>query len=143
MSDEEARNSCAAALPPAHIHFLQSLKMSLSRGKYFFCHAGVRPGVPLERQSDHDLLWIRDDFLDSTMDFGKIVVHGHTPVAEPEVLPNRINVDTGAFATGRLTCVALGNRGPRSCKSETLQQPRFAALSCYLNHWVKFALSRR
>ena len=81
-------------------------------GKYFLCHAGVRPGVPLERQDDHDLLWIRGDFLNSTMDFGKIVVHGHTPVAEPEVLPNRINVDTGAFASGRLTCVALDDRRP-------------------------------
>jgi serine/threonine protein phosphatase 1 len=81
--------------------------MSLTVGRYFLCHAGVRPGVLLERQSPEDLLWIRDDFLNSTMDFGKIVVHGHTPTVEPEVLPNRINIDTGAFATGRLTCIVL------------------------------------
>ncbi len=61
----------------------------------------------LERQSEQDLLWIRDEFLNSRMDFGKIIVHGHTPVEEPEVLPNRINIDTGAFATGRLTCLVL------------------------------------
>jgi serine/threonine protein phosphatase 1 len=67
----------------------------------------VRPGVPLQQQSDEDLLWIRNEFLDSAADFGKIVVHGHTPVVEPQVRPNRINVDTGAFATGRLTCVVL------------------------------------
>ena len=95
------------------MEFLQSLKTSLVCGRYFFCHAGVRPGVPLDRQSDDDLLWIRDEFLNSTEDFGKIVVHGHTPVPEPEVLPNRINLDTGAFATGRLTCIALDEGGHR------------------------------
>ena len=108
-----ARDELQAALPEAHVQFLRSLKTSLSRGKYFFCHAGVRPGVPLERQSEDDLLWIRDEFLGSGMDFGKIVVHGHTPVPEPEVLPNRIGIDTGAFATGRLTCVALDGGAPR------------------------------
>ena len=101
------RRNCAPRLTPQQTKFLASLKMSLVAGRYFLCHAGVRPGVALERQSDEDLLWIRDDFLDSPMDFGKIVVHGHTPVVEPQVLPNRINVDTGAFATGRLTCVVL------------------------------------
>ena len=73
----------------------------------------MRPGVPLERQSDDDLLWIRGEFLNSTMNFGKVVVHGHTPVEIPEVLPNRINIDTGAFATGRLTCVVLDEHGHR------------------------------
>jgi serine/threonine protein phosphatase 1 len=73
----------------------------------------VRPGVPLEQQSEEDLLWIRDEFLGSTMNFGKIVVHGHTPVEAPDVLPNRINIDTGAFATGHLTCVALDEGGHR------------------------------
>ena len=82
-------------------------------GRYFLCHAGIRPGVPLQRQSEEDLLWIRDEFLDSRGDFGKIVVHGHTPREEPEVLPNRINVDTGAFMTGRLTCAVLEREGVR------------------------------
>jgi diadenosine tetraphosphatase ApaH/serine/threonine PP2A family protein phosphatase len=109
----EARNQLRAALPASHLNFLRSLKTSLSRGKYFFCHAGVRPGVPLERQSEDDLLWIRDEFLNRHTDFGKIVVHGHTPVPEPEVLPNRIGIDTGAFATGRLTCVVLSGGAPR------------------------------
>jgi len=103
----EATDRLRAAIPADHRSFLQSLKTSLSYGKYFLCHAGVRPGVPLESQQEEDLLWIRDEFLNSKMDFGKIVVHGHTPRPEPEVLPNRINIDTGAFATGRLTCVVL------------------------------------
>jgi hypothetical protein len=79
----------------------------------FFCHAGVRPGVPLENQQQEDLLWIRDEFLNNKMDFGKIIVHGHTPRPVPEVLPSRINVDTGAFATGRLTCAVLERDGHR------------------------------
>lgn len=101
------------AMPRSHIEFLGALKTSFAQGRYFFCHAGVRPGVALAKQSDDDLMWIRDEFLNSTMDFGKIVVHGHTPVVEPEVRPNRINIDTGAFATGRLTCVVLDDRGHR------------------------------
>lgn len=110
---EEAADRLRAALPVEHVNFLQSLKTSFSHGQYFMCHAGVRPGVPLERQSDEDLLWIRDEFLSSKMNFGKIVVHGHTPVEEPEVRPNQINIDTGAFATGQLTCVVLDNAGHR------------------------------
>jgi serine/threonine protein phosphatase 1 len=96
-----------AALPKQHSDFLSSLPLSLDLGRYFLCHAGVRPGVPFDRQNPEDLLWIREEFLLSTLDFGKIVVHGHTPTEQPEVLPNRINIDTGAFATGRLTCVVL------------------------------------
>jgi serine/threonine protein phosphatase 1 len=61
----------------------------------------------LLQQREEDLLWIREEFLNSNADFGKIVVHGHTPVEEPEIHPNRINIDTGAFMTGRLTCVVL------------------------------------
>lgn len=75
------------------------------------CLRSVRPGVPLDRQSEEDLLWIREEFLSSRADFGKIVVHGHTPTESPDVLPNRINIDTGAFMTGRLTCAVL-DMGP-------------------------------
>jgi serine/threonine protein phosphatase 1 len=104
---EDAAASLRAAITPAHLDFLKSLRTWISIGKYFMCHAGVRPGIPLERQVEQDLLWIRDEFLSSRANFGKIVVHGHTPTEVPEVLPNRINVDTGAFMTGRLTCAVL------------------------------------
>ena len=110
---EKAAEALRAALPPAHLEFVRSLWTSLSVGKYFMCHAGVRPGIPLERQSEEDMLWIREEFLSSRADFGKIVVHGHTPTESPEVLPNRINIDTGAFMTGRLTCAVLGKGRPR------------------------------
>jgi serine/threonine protein phosphatase 1 len=76
-------------------------------GDYFFVHAGVRPGVPLAAQQPYDLLWIRDEFLTHEGLFPKIIVHGHTPVAQPDIRPNRINIDTGAYATGRLTCLKL------------------------------------
>ncbi len=104
---EQTADQLRAAVPEAHFRFIASLKVSASFRRYFLCHAGVRPGIPLERQSVDDLLWIRDEFLTSGEDFGKRIVHGHTPNEWPEVLPNRINIDTGAFATGRLTCVVL------------------------------------
>ena len=94
-------------LPLSHRIFLGSLRPSFTCGDYFFVHAGVRPGIPLAKQREEDLLWIRDDFLLYEDDFGKVVVHGHTPVREPDIRPNRINIDTGAYATGQLTCLML------------------------------------
>lgn len=113
MNYGQAATSLESTVPNEHFKFLASLKTSIITGDYFLCHAWVRPGIPLERQSVEDLLWIRDEFLNSTVDFGKIVVHGHTPSERHEVLSNRINIDTGAFATGRLTCVVLDNGEPR------------------------------
>lgn len=101
------------AMAAGHLGFLRSLQNSFSHGRYFFCHAGVRPGVPLDRQSERDLMWIRHEFLNCTESFGKIVVHGHTPVAMPDVLTNRINIDTGAVFSGRLTCIVLEPEGIR------------------------------
>jgi serine/threonine protein phosphatase 1 len=70
-------------------------------------HAGVRPGIPLARQQERDLLWIREEFLLYDQGFCKVIIHGHTPVVEPDIRPSRINIDTGAYATGRLTCLVL------------------------------------
>ena len=95
------------ALPPAHFRFFRDLQSSFECGDFFFAHAGVRPNVELSAQKESDLLWIRDEFLSSNCDFGKIIVHGHTPTREIEIGPNRINIDTGAFATDRLTCLVL------------------------------------
>ncbi|HUB64980.1 MAG TPA: metallophosphoesterase family protein [Methylocella sp.] len=95
------------AMPPSHGQFLAGLKPCFTRGDFFFVHAGVRPGTPLSRQREEDLLWIREDFLLHEEPFEKIIVHGHTPVRVPDVRKNRINIDTGAYATGRLTCLKL------------------------------------
>ena len=116
---EAAAEALRAAMPAAHADFLRNLKPSLTIGRYFLCHAGVRPGVPLDRQSDEDLLWIRKEFLDSRDDFGKIVVHGHTPSPEPELRLNRINVDTGVYLTGRLTCAVLDGERVRFLSATT------------------------
>ncbi|WP_088344904.1 MULTISPECIES: metallophosphoesterase family protein [Rhodomicrobium] len=95
------------AMPEAHRAFYRGLPVSREIGDYFFVHAGVRPGVPLGAQRAADLTFIRDPFLSHQGDFGKIIVHGHTPVAAPEFHPNRIAIDTGAVFTGRLTALCL------------------------------------
>jgi len=95
------------ALPASHSEFLGSLRLSFTCGDFFFAHAGVRPGIPLTEQREEDLLWIRQDFLLSEEGFSKVVVHGHTPILTPDIRLNRINIDTGAYATGRLTCLRL------------------------------------
>jgi serine/threonine protein phosphatase 1 len=95
------------AMPEDHMKFLSGLALSFTCGDFFLSHAGARPGVSLELQHQRDLLWIRDDFLLYRGNWDKIVVHGHTPVDRPEILPNRINLDTGAYATGRLSCLVL------------------------------------
>jgi serine/threonine protein phosphatase 1 len=96
-----------ARFPKRHRDFLESLKASASIGDYFFCHAGVRPGVALDRQNRDDLVNIREPFLSSAANYGKLVVHGHTPALAPEIRANRIGIDTAAYATGRLTCLIL------------------------------------
>jgi len=103
----ELAKALSAALSPEHKAFLQSLLPSFSCGGYFFAHAGIRPGIPLSQQRPDDLLWIRDDFLLHEEMHEKIIVHGHTPVPEIDVRPNRINIDTGAYITGRLSCLVL------------------------------------
>jgi serine/threonine protein phosphatase 1 len=110
---DQAAKALKAAIPPEHVRFLSSLEPFVMIGKYFLCHAGVRPHVPLPRQSIDDLLWIREEFLDSDVMFEKMIIHGHTPHEWPEVRPNRINIDTGAFASGRLTCLVLEEQQER------------------------------
>jgi serine/threonine protein phosphatase 1 len=97
----------AKSIPKPHLKFLDSLKLSFSCGDFLFVHAGIRPGVPIRKQGEEDLLWIREEFLSCEQPFEKFVVHGHTPVCTPDIRSNRINIDTGAFATGRLTCIVI------------------------------------
>ncbi|UYN93240.1 MAG: serine/threonine protein phosphatase [Enhydrobacter sp.] len=110
----ELRRALAAAVPRTHEAFLRGCMLRHDEGDYLFVHAGVRPGVPLDRQSPTDLLWIRDDFLRVRVPLpDRVVVHGHTIVDLPQDRSHRINLDTGAFVSGRLTALALRGTGRR------------------------------
>lgn len=104
---ERTRELFIDALPRRHRIFFENLLSFTEVGHYYFAHAGVRPGVRLEDQEPDDLLWIREPFLSSKADFGKVVVHGHTPRARPIERRNRIGIDTGAYMSGCLTAVVL------------------------------------
>ncbi len=109
-------------LPAEDVQFLQSLTLYAGFGDYLFVHAGLRPGVPLEKQGEADLIWIREPFLTSTHDFGQIVVHGHTPGDAPDIRGNRINIDTGAYLTGCLTCLVLEGTERRFIQSGAMTE---------------------
>ena len=97
----------ARTIPAEHVAFMRGLALRHVAGGYLFVHAGLRPGVPLERQSPHDMLWIREPFLSWQGESPFVVVHGHTPEHDVVVRPNRIGIDTGAVMGGVLTCVVL------------------------------------
>jgi len=100
---EFLREGFRARMVPAHLEFLRTRPVSLTYGDYFFVHAGARPGIPLPLQAEEDLIWIRDEFLFSRQRFEKKIVHGHTPADRPEILDNRVNLDTGACYGGTLS----------------------------------------
>lgn len=107
VSLEGLRQRLVHGLPARHLAFLRGLRLLHQAGDYLFVHAGIRPGLALDRQRRDDLLWIREPFLGSRADHGVTVVHGHTIAAEPERYGRRIGIDTGAYATGRLTALVL------------------------------------
>lgn len=103
----DAQAELKAKLPRRHLDFYRSLATLHREDDYVFVHAGIRPGVALAEQTEEDLLWIRDGFLSSNEDHGCIVVHGHSIRPEPDIKHNRIGIDTGAYASGRLTCLRI------------------------------------
>ncbi len=111
-SFEEVAGRLPHLVPAAHVQFLGRGEDVIEIGDYAFVHAGIRPGVPLEKQTLADLRWIRDDFLDDMADHGKIIVHGHSITNDPDEQSNRIGIDVGAFRSGTLAALGLekGNR---------------------------------
>lgn len=107
MSLRDSHAELVRAVPDSHQRFLRALPCSASFGDFFFCHAGIRPGIALDRQDPRDLIWIRNEFLNYPGLHPKVVVHGHTPQAEPEVMANRVNVDTGVYYSGALTALVI------------------------------------
>lgn len=104
---DEAHEAFLKAFPNAHQTFFRTLPTQVQIGGYGFVHAGLKPGKNFADQEDHDLMWIRDEFLDANSSFDVMVVHGHTPIDTPHHDHRRINVDTGAYFTGRLTAAKL------------------------------------
>ena len=104
---QHIRRELLRLIPPDHLAFLARLDLTFEAGDYFFVHAGIRRGVPLERQHPQDLLWIRDEFLKGDQTCGKVIVHGHSISHRPEVRKDRIGIDTGAYATNALTCLVV------------------------------------
>lgn len=100
---ERIRNGIGVEL----LEWIMDLPTFLHEPPYFFCHAGVRPGRPLNRQLEEDMLWIRDVFMNSTRDHGAMIVHGHSMVEDVEICSNRISLDTGAYCTGHLSAAIL------------------------------------
>ncbi|TCM57781.1 hypothetical protein C8J36_102584 [Rhizobium sp. PP-F2F-G48] len=96
-------------IPEQHLAFLDKLYISLKVGKFLFVHAGIKPGLPIQQQTDHDLMWIREPFLSEGSGSPLTVVHGHTMTMEPVFGNKRIGIDTGAYMTGRLSAVRIFN----------------------------------
>lgn len=105
MAGGEIYQALHQALPPAHRDFLANLPLAVRLGDLTFVHAGLRPGVPLAEQDREDLIWIRQDFLTASLPAEKLIVHGHTPSSDIREAPGRLGIDTGAFASGKLTAV--------------------------------------
>ncbi|MGH7211380.1 MAG: metallophosphoesterase [Acetobacteraceae bacterium] len=107
LDPDGPRTAWRTAVPDAHLAFLHQLTLMHREGGYVFAHAGIRPGIRLEEQTQDDLLRIRQPFLFTDQDLGVIVVHGHTPTKAPVIRSNRIGIDTGAVFGGKLTCLVL------------------------------------
>lgn len=118
---QELRQALSVSLPEAHFSLLSTLPVYQQIGDYLFVHAGVRPGVALERQAREDCLWIRNEFLDSHHGLACMVVHGHTIISYPEFHFGRLAIDTGAYATGVLTCAVFESTGVRYLQTGAAQ----------------------
>ena len=97
----------ANLIPPEHLEFFDNLRLYYETENYIFVHGGLKANIPLEHQDEWDMLWMRDEFIYSDFDFGKLVIFGHTPFREPLILDNKIGIDTGAVYGNKLTCVEL------------------------------------
>jgi serine/threonine protein phosphatase 1 len=99
----------AAELPPETLEWFMVLPLSYDDGRRYFVHAGINPGLALDAQCEHDQLWIREPFLRHKGDYGRLIVHGHTPLptGRPDLCPNRLNIDTGAVFGGPLTAAVF------------------------------------
>ena len=106
---EDIQNQLKERVPHSHINFMEKTEITHEAGNYYFVHAGIKPGLALKYQSPEDQLWIREDFVNYEKPHEKIIIHGHTITDDPDIQENRIGIDTGAYITGKLTCLVLEN----------------------------------
>lgn len=107
---KEICETAAKLIPKEHLKFVKNLPLKWEDGDYFFCHGGINPQKKLNEQTDHELQWMREGFLDYKKPFAKIIVHGHSPFINGEILNNRINTDAGAAYGEKLKCFILPER---------------------------------
>ncbi|WP_011580004.1 MULTISPECIES: metallophosphoesterase family protein [Chelativorans] len=107
-SASEIDQMVRSSIPPAHVEFLRALPVMAYSRQVVFVHAGIRPGIPLRDQHERDLMFIRKEFFDHAGQLDRWVIHGHTPVKKPDLSGRRLNIDTGAYMSGRLTAVQIG-----------------------------------
>ena len=122
LSDMELAQAARRAVPEAHVQFLSTLPLYIEEDALLFVHAGIRPGVPLAKQVEDDLIWIRDGWLDNTEDHGAMIVHGHTALDAPVHFGNRIDLDGGA-GYGRPLVPAVLNDGSWYVLKDDGRQP--------------------
>ena len=104
---EAASQAFAEALPDEHFYFLTTLGLTFSLGGYLFAHGGIAPDRPVAEQNQSIVTMIRDSGPDPLSEKGVVLVHGHTPTKAVVLDRNRLNIDTGAYATGRLSCLVI------------------------------------
>jgi serine/threonine protein phosphatase 1 len=104
---EQLAQRLPTLVPEAHLSFLESFEDMIVMGDYAFVHAGIRPGVPLKQQKKSDLRWIREEFVGQRGDLEKVIIYGHTIYPDIDERGSRIGIDTGAYASGKLTAIAL------------------------------------
>lgn len=114
---ESGRRTQDPLIPSSHLDFLSSLSSMIELEQYYITHAGFRPDRGVEDQELFDLIWIRDEFIYSDYDFGKVVIFGHTPFYSPMIMKNKIGIDTGAVYGNCLTCLELPDRKFHSVKA--------------------------
>lgn len=109
---QQIHRDARSNVPVTHFALLDSLLPYYRRGEVYYCHAGIRPGVPLDDQDEDDLVWIRTPFLMDITDHGVLIVHGHSPISTATLYPNRLNIDSGAAYGGPLSAVVIEDRTP-------------------------------
>ena len=103
------RDALAQAMGDAAIDWLRARPVHWRSGNVHVTHAGADPARPIDQQPERNLIWGHRDFAEKTRTDGQWVVYGHVVVDKPKAARGRIAIDTGAYATGRLTAALISH----------------------------------